>query len=61
MLVTFMAPCGTGCHHGLVLKSKRIITRRPQRAPAPVRQADVEALRSAVSVSRVGLWPPLRR
>jgi hypothetical protein len=43
-----------------VLKSKRIITRgRPTAAPG-ARQADVEALRSAVAISRVGLWPPPR-
>ena len=44
-----------------VLKSVRITL--PAR-PAPetrADQADVEALRSALAVSRVGLWPPPRR
>jgi len=34
---------------------------RPSTVPAPVGQADVEALRSAQAVSPVGLWPPPRR
>jgi hypothetical protein len=44
-----------------VLKSVRITL--PGR-PAPAQraeQADVEALRSALAVARVGLWPPPRR
>jgi hypothetical protein len=43
-----------------VLKSMRIL--KPGRPPAAakVRQDDVETLRSAVSVARVGLWPPPR-
>jgi hypothetical protein len=46
-----------------VLKSPRIVLPgRPPAAPAPPpAQADVEALRSAVAVARVGLWPPPRR
>jgi hypothetical protein len=46
------------CNHGCVLKSIRIL--KPGRPPAAarVRQADVDALRSAVAVARVGLWPP---
>jgi hypothetical protein len=45
-----------------VLKSLRItLAGRPAAAPAPVDQADVEALRSALALSRVGLWPPPRR
>jgi hypothetical protein len=45
-----------------VLKSVRI-TLPARRPPATVRvdQDDVEALRSASAVSRVGLWPPPRR
>jgi len=43
-----------------VLKSVRILppARPPQSAPAG--QSDVEALRSANAVARVGLWPPPR-
>jgi hypothetical protein len=45
-----------------MLKSARItLPRRPAAAPACVQQDDVEALRSAVAVSHVGLWPPPRR
>jgi hypothetical protein len=44
-----------------VLKSVRItLPARPPVARHP-EQDDVEALRSAVAVSRVGLWPPPRR
>ena len=44
-----------------VLKSSRKTPRlRPPAAPRPD-QSDVEALRSAIAVSRVGLWPPPRR
>jgi len=49
------------CHHGDVLKSLRIVLpRRPSVAGPHVDQDDVEALRSGVAVSGVGLWPPLR-
>jgi hypothetical protein len=45
-----------------MLKSARkTLPAGPPRRPAPVGQADVEALRSALAVSRVGLWPPPRR
>jgi hypothetical protein len=45
-----------------VLKSVRIkLPGRPSPAPAPsAAQGDVEALRSANAVARVGLWPPPR-
>jgi len=44
-----------------VLKSVRILLPgRPPAAPPPVAQCDVEALRSASAVARVGLWPPPR-
>ncbi|HEX2105849.1 MAG TPA: hypothetical protein VHF51_19520 [Solirubrobacteraceae bacterium] len=44
-----------------MLKSLRIVLPgRPAPAP-PVEQRDVEALRSAHAVARVGLWPPPRR
>jgi hypothetical protein len=44
-----------------MLKSARkTLPGRPP-APAPVGQADVETLRSALAVSPVGLWPPPRR
>ncbi|MEA2384370.1 MAG: hypothetical protein QOH72_4341 [Solirubrobacteraceae bacterium] len=47
---------------GGVLKSVRIkLSGRPAAAPPPVDQADVEALRSAADLARVGLWPPPRR
>jgi hypothetical protein len=47
---------------GRVLKSLRIVLpgRPPAGSPPPGRD-DVEALRSAVAVARVGLWPPPRR
>jgi hypothetical protein len=49
------------CHDGVVLKSLRItLPGRAPGAPLRVEQADVEALRSAAAVSRVGLWPPPR-
>jgi hypothetical protein len=45
-----------------MLKSARkTLSGRPAAAPAPVGQSDVEALRSSLAVSPVGLWPPLRR
>jgi hypothetical protein len=46
-----------------VLKSVRILLpSRPAPAPPPrVEQRDVEVLRSANAVARVGLWPPPRR
>jgi hypothetical protein len=45
-----------------VLKSFRItLSGRPAAAPPRVDQADVEALRSAADLARVGLWPPPRR
>jgi hypothetical protein len=44
------------------LKSLRItLPGRPAAAPPRVDQADVEALRSAADLARVGLWPPPRR
>jgi hypothetical protein len=44
-----------------VLKSARItLPGRPPSAPR-AEQRDVEALRSAIAVSRVGLWPPPRQ
>jgi hypothetical protein len=44
-----------------MLKSARkSLSGRPPAVPAPVGQADVESLRSALAVSRVGLWPPPR-
>ena len=47
---------------GGVLKSFRItLPGRPTAAPPLVDQADVEALRSAADLARVGLWPPPRR
>ena len=47
---------------GRVLKSFRIkLSGRPAAAPPRVDQADVEALRSAADLARVGLWPPPRR
>ena len=46
---------------GGVLKSVRIVLPGPRAAAPPqVRQADVEALRSAADLARVGLWPPPR-
>jgi hypothetical protein len=45
-----------------MLKSARkTLSGRPPAAPASVGQSDVEALRSALAVSPVGLWPPPRR
>jgi hypothetical protein len=45
-----------------MLKSARkTLSGRPPAAAAPVSQSDVEALRSALAVSPVGLWPPPRR
>jgi len=44
-----------------VLKSFRItLPGRPAAEPPRVDQADVEALRSAADLARVGLWPPPR-
>jgi hypothetical protein len=44
------------------LKSLRItLPGRPAAALPLVDQADVEALRSAADLARVGLWPPPRR
>jgi hypothetical protein len=49
------------CHSGGVLKSFRImLPSRPPAALPPVGQDDVEALRSAADLARVGLWPPPR-
>jgi hypothetical protein len=49
------------CHSGGVLKSFHIaLPGRPPAAPPRVDQADVEALRSAADLARVGLWPPPR-
>jgi hypothetical protein len=49
------------CHSGGVLKSVRItLSGRPPAVPPRVDQADVEALRSAADLARVGLWPPPR-
>jgi hypothetical protein len=49
------------CQSEGVLKSFRItLPSRPPAAPRPVEQADVEALRSAADLARVGLWPPPR-
>jgi hypothetical protein len=46
---------------GRVLKSVRIVLPGRPPAPAPqVGQSDVESLRSANAVCRVGLWPPPR-
>jgi hypothetical protein len=43
------------------LKSFRIaLPGRPAAVPPRVDQADVEALRSAADLARVGLWPPPR-
>ena len=45
-----------------MLKSAhKLLSGRPTAAPAPVGQSDVEALRSSLAVSNVGLWPPPRR
>jgi hypothetical protein len=44
-----------------MIKSVRKIPAGRPPAPAPVGQADVETLRSALAVSPVGLWPPPRR
>jgi hypothetical protein len=45
-----------------MLKSARkMLPARAPQPPAPVGQADVDALRSALAVSNVGLWPPPRR
>jgi hypothetical protein len=45
-----------------VLKSFHIsLPGRPAAPPPRVDQADVEALRSAADLARVGLWPPPRR
>jgi hypothetical protein len=44
------------------LKSARkTLPARPSATPPRVAQADVETLRSAHAVMRVGLWPPPRR
>jgi hypothetical protein len=44
------------------LKSFRItLSGRPAAVTPRVDQADVEALRSAADLARVGLWPPPRR
>jgi hypothetical protein len=44
-----------------VLKSLFIsLSGRPADVPPRVEQADVEALRSAADLARVGLWPPPR-
>jgi hypothetical protein len=49
------------CDDPGVLKSARIrLPGRPRAAVARVAQRDVEVLRSAVAISRVGLWPPPR-
>jgi hypothetical protein len=48
-------------HHGVVLKSLHIAKRGRPPVAEGVRQSDVDALRSAVAVARVGLWPPPRR
>jgi hypothetical protein len=49
-------------HSGGVLKSFRITpSGRPAAVPPRVDQADVEVLRSAAELARVGLWPPPRR
>jgi hypothetical protein len=49
------------CHSGRVLKSVRISLPARREAAVPVvDQADVEALRSAADLARVGLWPPPR-
>jgi hypothetical protein len=45
-----------------MLKSARkTLPGRPPRREGPVGQDDVETLRSALAVSKVGLWPPPRR
>jgi hypothetical protein len=44
----------------MIKSARKTLPGRPP-APAPVGQADVESLRSALAVSRVGLWPPPRR
>jgi hypothetical protein len=44
-----------------VLKSLRIsLSGRPVDVSPQVDQADVEALRSAADLARIGLWPPPR-
>jgi hypothetical protein len=49
-------------HSEGVLKSVHItLSGRREAAPPVVDQADVEALRSAADLARVGLWPPPRR
>jgi hypothetical protein len=49
------------CHSERVLKSFRItLPGRPAAEPARVEHADVEALRGAADLARVGLWPPPR-
>jgi hypothetical protein len=49
-------------HSEGVLKSFHIsLPGRPAAPPQRVDQADVEALRSAADLARVGLWPPPRR
>jgi hypothetical protein len=45
-----------------VLKSVRImLSGRPSAVPPRVDQADVESLRSAADLARIGLWPPPRK
>ena len=45
-----------------MLKSARKLPpARPAQPLAPVGQADVDSLRSALAVANVGLWPPPRR
>jgi hypothetical protein len=44
-----------------VMKSFHIsLPGRPKATAPAVRQADVEALRSAADLARIGLWPPPR-
>jgi hypothetical protein len=57
-----MASRRFGATVGRVLKSARkTLPTRPSATPRRVDQADVEALRSSIAVTRVGLWPPPRR
>jgi hypothetical protein len=56
--MSYRRPAITADSEG-VLKSVRImLSGRPAAAPPRVDQADVESLRSAADLARIGLWPP---
>ena len=46
---------------GVLKSARKTLPVRPTATPPRVGQADVEALRSSIAVTRVGLWPPPRR